>query len=186
MRENIVSGEVSPALWIEWSLYKCPLTFFFFLDFSLWNTSFVFQMSNIINKQRRYGFFSLFFLLFFRVSQYLSKPRDREFLCLILWGSVHVYVREMRRRDRKGEEEGWVFSWKYRNGRSRVLPWVMSLTKELEHLASHRLSVRTRQRNGSGRRRAQIYEPVVLNKLREAHWRSFSKNSTIIHTKYWI
>lgn len=92
----------------------------------------------------------LFFLPFFRVSQYLSKPRDREFLCLILWGSVHVYVREMRRRDWKGEEGGWVFSWKYRNGRSQVLPWVMSLMKESEHLASHRLSVRTRQRDGSG------------------------------------
>lgn len=103
MRENIISGEVSPALWIEWSLYKCPLTFF--LDFSLWNTLFVFQMSNIINKQRRYGFFSLF-SPFFRVSQYLSKQRDREFLCLILWGSVHVYVREMRRRDWNGEEGG--------------------------------------------------------------------------------
>lgn len=50
--------------------------------------------------------FLFFFLLFFRVSQYLSKPRDREFLCLILWGSVHVYVREMRRRDWKGEAGG--------------------------------------------------------------------------------
>lgn len=63
-------------------------------------------MSNIINKQRRYGFFSFFpSFPFFRESQYLSKRRDREFLCLILWGSVHVYVREMRRRDWKGEDE---------------------------------------------------------------------------------
>lgn len=33
------------------------------------------------------------------------------------------------------------FSWTYPNGRSLVLLWVMSLTKESEHLASHRLSV---------------------------------------------
>lgn len=34
-----------------------------------------------------------------------------------------------------------IFSWKYPNERFQVLLWVMSLTKESEHLASHRLSV---------------------------------------------
>lgn len=38
-----------------------------------------------------------------------------------------------------------IFSWKYPNERFRVLLWVMSLTKESEHLASHRLSVEIRQ-----------------------------------------
>lgn len=38
-----------------------------------------------------------------------------------------------------------IFSWKYLNGRSRVLLWAMSLTKESEHLASRRLSVNARE-----------------------------------------
>lgn len=170
MRENIISGEVSPALWIEWSLYKCPLTFF--LDFSLWNTLFVFQMSNIINKQRRYGFFSLF-SPFFRVSQYLSKQRDREFLCLILWGSVHVYVREMRRRDWNGEEgggfsvgsigmdapgsfRGWCHWWRSRS----ILPATVCLWGRDSETGQGDSTV------GTLRKPAQ-----------KAHWCSFSLNS---------
>lgn len=38
-----------------------------------------------------------------------------------------------------------IFSWKYLNERFRVLLWAMSLTKESEHLASHRLSVKTQE-----------------------------------------
>lgn len=38
-----------------------------------------------------------------------------------------------------------IFSWKYLNERFQVLLWAMSLTKELEHLASHRLSVKTQE-----------------------------------------
>lgn len=38
-----------------------------------------------------------------------------------------------------------IFNWKYLNERSRVLLWVMSLTKESEHLASHHLSVEIRE-----------------------------------------
>lgn len=39
-----------------------------------------------------------------------------------------------------------IFSWKYLNERSQVLLWAMSLTKESEHLASHRLSAKTKTR----------------------------------------
>ena len=42
-----------------------------------------------------------------------------------------------------------VFSWKYLNERFRVLLWAMSLTKESEHLASHRLSVKIREEKDS-------------------------------------
>lgn len=38
-----------------------------------------------------------------------------------------------------------IFSWKYLNERFQVLLWAMSLTKESEHLASHRLSVKTQE-----------------------------------------
>lgn len=34
----------------------------------------------------------------------------------------------------------YIFNWKYLNERFRVLLWAMSLMKESEHLASHRLS----------------------------------------------
>lgn len=101
------------------------------------------KCSTLLTNRR--NIISYFF--FFRLSQYLSKLWDREFLCLILWisRSVHVYFW------RWGVETGGIFSWKYRNERSRVLLWVMSLMRESEHLASHHLSVEIRQETVSRR-----------------------------------
>lgn len=115
---------------IMWNLYKAPVSTDCGIVWIFSVKLFVCIPNVQRYKQRKYNFYFLV-----RISQYLSKLWDREFLCLILWiaRSVHVFCRWGVEMD--------IFSWKYPNERSRVLLWAMSLTKESEHLASHHLSV---------------------------------------------
>lgn len=67
---------------------------------------------------------SFFFFFFFLILRIATSVHVFYIFCLFFCGwSVEMDI----------------FSWKYLNERFRVLLWAMSLTKESEHLASHRL-----------------------------------------------